>query len=127
MSSFNEIKFAINTLVKSGTFKNNITVLQCTSSYPTPDNQINLNNLKYFKSKLKTNVGLSDHSQGSMAAVIGLGLGCSVFEKHVTINKNLKGPDHKSSLNIREFKSYINDINRANISGMDNFQKTSLS
>ena len=110
MSNINEIKMAIKTLTINGTNKKNITVLQCTTAYPAPYEDINLNTIAYLKDKLKLNIGFSDHSLGVQASIAAAALGARVIEKHITLNKNLKGPDHKSSLDPNELKYMIKSI-----------------
>jgi len=113
MATLKEINYALNLLIKGGTNKKKITLLQCTSSYPVNDKEVNINNLISLKNKFKTNIGFSDHSIGSSSAMLALALGSTVFEKHVTLNKKMKGPDHKASSNIQEFKKYVEDLKKA--------------
>jgi N,N'-diacetyllegionaminate synthase len=110
MSSISEIKQAIKTLVINGTKKNNITLMQCTSAYPAPYNEINLNTIPTLRNKLKLNVGFSDHSLGFQASIAAIALGAKVIEKHLTLSKKLKGPDHRASLNPQEFKFMVQSI-----------------
>ena len=110
MSSISEIKQAIKTLVINGTKKKNITLMQCTSAYPAPYNEINLNTIPALRNKLKLNVGFSDHSLGFQASVAAIALGAKVIEKHLTLSKKLKGPDHRASLNPQEFKFMVQSI-----------------
>jgi len=90
MSNIDEIKLAINTLVKNGTKRSNISLLQCTSAYPAPPEEINLRTILTLKKKFKLIVGLSDHSVGVNAPPAAVSLGAKIIEKHLTLNKNLK-------------------------------------
>lgn len=110
MSNIYEIKKAIKTLRTNGTKKDNITLMQCTSAYPAPYNEINLNTIATLRNSLKLNIGFSDHSIGVYASIAAVALGAEVIEKHLTINKKLKGPDHKASLNPKEFKFMVDSI-----------------
>ena len=110
MSSIHEISKAIKTLRKNGTKKNNIILMQCTSAYPTPYNEINLNVINSLKNKFKLNVGFSDHSLGVQASIAAVALGAKFIEKHFTLNKKLKGPDHKASLDPKELKFMVKSI-----------------
>ena len=110
MSNILDIDKAIKTLVQNGTSKNNITLMQCTSSYPAPFEEINLRVINSLKKKFKLRVGFSDHSLGFIASIVAAAVGAKVIEKHITLDKKLDGPDHKSSLNPREFKLMIDDI-----------------
>ena len=90
--------------------KKNITILQCNSAYPTPIKDLNLNVLKIFKKKFNLKIGFSDHSLSTVAAVGAVALGASVVEKHFTLSRKMKGPDHKSSLEPKELKEMIKNI-----------------
>ena len=110
MSTEKEIHFAINQLKH-----NNIILLHCNTSYPVPYDEINLNYITRMKKIFNKPVGFSDHSLGSMASVCALALGAQVIEKHFTLNNNLKGPDHKASLNPKSLKNFIKDLRQATI------------
>ena len=110
MSSINEITKAIKTLTTNGTKKNNITLMQCTSAYPAPYDEINLNTIATLRSVFNLNIGFSDHSLGVHASIAAVALGAKVIEKHVTLSKKLKGPDHKASLDPKEFKFMVQGI-----------------
>jgi len=110
MSNISEIKKALNILTKCGTKKKNITLMQCTTEYPCPHNQINLNVLKTYKKKFKIKIGFSDHSLGPQASIASVCFGAEIIEKHITISKNLNGPDHKASLSFQEFKYLVDSI-----------------
>ena len=107
MASIHEVKKAVNILVKSGTRKNKITLFHCISSYPAPLESLNLNSILFLKKHTKLNVGFSDHSEGSFASGIALSMGCKIIEKHFTLSKKMKGPDHKLSLNPEELKNFV--------------------
>jgi N,N'-diacetyllegionaminate synthase len=110
MSNILDIDRAIKTLVQNGTSRNNITLMQCTSSYPASFEEINLRVINTLKKRFKLSIGFSDHSIGSIASIAAVAIGAKVIEKHITLDKKLAGPDHKSSLNPKEFKFMINDI-----------------
>jgi N,N'-diacetyllegionaminate synthase len=110
MSTNNEIEKALKILIKSGTNKKNIILLQCTSAYPAPYEELNLNVIKSLRDKFRLNVGFSDHSLGVQASIGAVALGAKVIEKHLTLSKKLKGPDHKASLSPREFKFMVKSI-----------------
>ena len=110
MSSIFEIKKALETLITNGTKKKNIILMQCTSAYPAPYNEINLNTIPTLRNKFKLNVGFSDHSLGVQASVAAIALGAKVIEKHLTLSKKLKGPDHRASLDPKEFKFMVESI-----------------
>ena len=88
--------------------KNKVVIFQCTSSYPCKDSEANLNVLETYKKKYKLDVGFSDHTIGTELALVSVGFGCRYIEKHFTLNKKFKGPDHATSLNYKELK-YLNN------------------
>ena len=110
MSNIREIRQAIKTLTINGTKKNNITLMQCTSAYPAPYDEINLNTIATLRNIFKLNIGFSDHSLGVQASIAAVALGAKVIEKHLTLSKKLKGPDHKVSLDPKEFRFMVQSI-----------------
>ena len=90
MSDLNEIDKALNVLSKNGLSNSKITLLHCTTEYPTPINDINLNAMVFMKDHFKLRVGFSDHSLGFEASISAVALGAEV-EKHFTTSKKLKG------------------------------------
>lgn len=112
MSNLEEVIDAVNILEDSGQDKNKITVLQCTSQYPAPDNSVNINAMLTMAKKLNIEYGLSDHSAGITAAILAASLGASIIEKHITFDKNADGPDHKASIDINEFKNMVTEVKR---------------
>lgn len=106
MATVAEIKQALNVLKKR---KKNLTILHCTSDYPANLKDLNLNFIKKLK-KFGYDVGYSDHSSSVITPSIAVTLGCKVVEKHFTLSRNLKGPDHKASLEPDELIEMINFI-----------------
>ena len=115
MSTKKEIKRAINLLIKSGTRKKNISILHCNTEYPSPINDINLLAIKDLKKHFKIKVGYSDHTNSQEVPISATTLGANIIEKHLTLDKNLKGPDHKTSLNPTQFASMVNSIRNTEI------------
>ena len=107
MCDIDDIKKAYNI------FKNNdLTIMQCCSVYPLNNIDVNLNVLKDYKKNFPSaRLGFSDHTTGNIAAITSIGLGAVVFEKHLTLDKKSKGPDHFYALEPKELKKYIRDIN----------------
>ncbi len=106
MATIKEIKQALKVLGKR---KNDIIILHCTSDYPAYLNDLNLNFIKTLK-KLGYQVGYSDHSSSIITPSIAVSLGCRVIEKHFTLSKRLKGPDHKASLEPLELSKMVNFV-----------------
>ncbi len=114
MSKLKEINFALRTLVNSGTKRNNITLMHCISDYPTNIKDVNLKFIETLK-KISKNVGFSDHTMGNLPAILAVALKAKIIEKHFTLNKKMKGPDHAMSLDINEFKTFVKKIRDAEI------------
>ena len=110
MSEIQEIEFAINTLIKSGTQKENITILHCTSEYPASMKSVNLLAIPELGKKFGTEYGYSDHTQGAEVAIAAVALGASIIEKHITLDNEMVGPDHKASMEPEEFFAMVKAI-----------------
>ena len=102
--------------------KNKVIIFQCTSSYPCRDNEVNLNVLETYKDKYKLNIGFSDHTVGTELALVSVGFGCRYIEKHFTLNKNAKGPDHLTSLNFKEL-NYLSQALKKTSKALGSFSK----
>lgn len=110
MSTLDEVEAAIKVLKENGLKHADLTVLHCTSQYPAPFENINLNAIKTMRDHLQCPVGYSDHSLGIEVSLAAVALGATVIEKHFTLDKNLPGPDHKASLEPQELKAMISAI-----------------
>lgn len=108
MATLAEIEFAVNTYMKTG--NSHLMLLHCTSSYPTPPEDVNLARIKTLKSTFGLPVGFSDHSEGVYASVGATILGAKWIEKHFTLDKNLSGPDHRFSLDKNELSQLVNAV-----------------
>ncbi len=115
MSNMQEITKAIKT-IKHVNEKAEISLLHCTSLYPAPYNTLNLRAISSMKDKFRMDVGYSDHSLGNIASISAVTLGAKIIEKHFTLNKNLKGPDHQASANYKELKNLFTDLRNLKIS-----------
>jgi N-acetylneuraminate synthase len=114
-STYDEIDFSVNLLKEKG--NNQISLLQCTSKYPSPIEALNLSVITKMKERYGFPVGLSDHSlDPTIAPIMMIGLGGTIIEKHFTLNRNLPGPDHPFALNPQELKIMINSIRKADSS-----------
>ena len=107
MATLGEIEVAIDALEAAGTPRANITVLHCTTEYPTPMNEVNLRAMQSIQAAFGLAVGYSDHTPGIEVAIAAVAMGASVIEKHFTLDRNLPGPDHKASLEPLELKAMI--------------------
>lgn len=110
MSNMPEIESAIKALEQAGTPRSKITVLHCTTEYPTPMCDVNLRAMQSIQTELSVAIGYSDHTLGIEVAVAAVAMGATVIEKHFTLDRNLPGPDHKASLEPAELKTMVSSI-----------------
>lgn len=110
MATLDEIGDAVRVLKENGT--PDITILHCTTEYPAPISEVNLNAMGMLKEKFGYPVGYSDHTQGIEIDLAAAALGATVIEKHFTLDKNLPGPDHKASLEPAELKAMVEGIRK---------------
>ena len=116
MSNIQEIDNAIEVLVKHGLQRDKLTLLHCNSEYPSPYGDLNLKAIKSMKDYFGLEVGLSDHSEGFEATLAAVALGATVIEKHFTLDNQLEGPDHISSLNPKDFEKLIKMVRNVELS-----------
>ncbi|MBF1050673.1 MAG: N-acetylneuraminate synthase [Peptostreptococcaceae bacterium] len=114
MSTMQEIEDAVNIFKKYGT--NDITILHCTTQYPTLFEDVNLNAMLSIKEKFGYDVGYSDHTKGIEVPIAAVALGATVIEKHFTLDNNMIGPDHKASLQPDELKKMVESIRNIELS-----------
>ncbi|OON94501.1 MAG: N-acetylneuraminate synthase [Candidatus Epulonipiscioides saccharophilum] len=112
MSYFDEIVTATDTLKNYG--GHDITLLHCTTNYPTSLVDANLLAMDKLKA-LSSKVGFSDHTASSLCAIIATSRGACTIEKHITLDRNMPGPDHKASADENEFKKYVAQIRNVEI------------
>ena len=110
MSSLQEIKIALKILLNNGLKKKNIVILHCHSDYPTKLRDVNLKAMKSIEESFGTKVGYSDHTLGFETAISAVAMGASVIEKHITLNKNMVGPDHAASMEPKIFLKFTKSI-----------------
>ena len=115
LGTLEEVHLAVNALRRGGGKNLPITILQCTSEYPAPADEMNINVIKTFLKTFNLPVGLSDHSFGLEAAIAAVTLGSSVVEKHFTLDREMKGPDHAASLTPIELKEFVSVLRRVKI------------
>ncbi len=110
MSDLPEIKAALALLEQAGTPRDRITVLHCSTEYPTPMADVNLRAMLTIRDTFNVNIGYSDHTLGTEVAVAAVALGASVIEKHFTLDRSMPGPDHRASLEPAELKAMVTAI-----------------
>jgi len=107
MATMGDIEAAIDALEQAGTVRSLITVLHCTTEYPTPMEEVNLRAMQSIQSAFGVAVGYSDHTAGIEVSIAAAALGATVIEKHFTLDRKLPGPDHKASLEPDELKGMV--------------------
>lgn len=108
MSTLGEVEKAISVIKSTG--NNNVKIMHCTTDYPTAVDDVNLRAMVTMREAFKVSVGLSDHTTGNEAAIAAVALGAEFIEKHITLDKEMEGPDHKASMDLHDFKRYVKAI-----------------
>jgi N,N'-diacetyllegionaminate synthase len=127
MAEMDEIKAAIDALEEAGISRASVTVLHCTTAYPTPMAEVNLRAMLSIQKAFDVEVGYSDHTLGIEVAIAAVALGASVIEKHFTLDRNLPGPDHKASLEPEELKAMVAAIRNIEIALGDGIKRLTAS
>ncbi len=109
LSTFNEIDESMK-LLEQFHMKNKVVLFHTTSSYPTSNEEVNLNILSEYVKRYKVVIGYSDHTQNEVASLGAIALGARVLEKHFTLDRTMSGPDQSSSLEPSELKEWIKKI-----------------
>ena len=123
MANLGEIEAAIDAIEKAGTPRENLTVLHCTTEYPTPMDEVNLYAMQSIQKAFGVAVGYSDHTPGIEVAIAAVAMGATVIEKHFTLDRNLPGPDHKASLEPEELKSMVKAIRNIEVALGDGIKR----
>ena len=84
--------------------------MHANTAYPTPMKDVNLKAMHTIRKKFNTSYGYSDHTLGIEVSIAAVAMGATCIEKHFTLNRNMKGPDHKASLEPNELKSMIKSV-----------------
>ncbi len=113
MATMAEIKEAIKTIKKAGNSK--IVMLHCTTNYPCLLEEVNLRAMQTMMKELDVLVGYSDHTIGSQVPVMAITLGALVIEKHLTLDNDMEGPDHKTSSNPEVFKRMVDEVRKVEV------------
>jgi N,N'-diacetyllegionaminate synthase len=110
MAYLGEIEAALAELEKAGTCRSRITVLHCTTEYPAPPEEVNLRAMNTIAQAFGVAVGYSDHTDGIAVPIAAVAMGATIIEKHLTLDRNLPGPDHKASLEPDLFAAMVQGI-----------------
>lgn len=115
MSTLQEVGEAIKILVKSGTEKQKIRLLHCTTEYPAPYEDVNLMAMQTMRDQFGLEVGYSDHTKGLEIPVAAVALGATIIEKHFTLDRNMEGPDQKASIEPDELAEMVRTIRHVEV------------
>lgn len=108
MSVLDEVDAALDVLKNNGAGK--ITLLHCTTNYPTPMQEVNLKAMLTLGNHCGCPVGYSDHTQGIEVSIAAVAMGARVIEKHVTLDRSMQGPDHRASMELDELAAMVKAI-----------------
>lgn len=111
MSTFEEIEEAVDAIKRQG--NNQYALLKCSSAYPAISDEMNLETIRDMKDRLDVPIGLSDHSMGSVGAIVAVTLGANIIEKHFCISREIENPDAAFSMTKEEFAKMVEDIRSA--------------
>ena len=123
MSSLSDIQVALEVFYSHKIKSNNIFIMHCTSAYPAPIYDLNLSAIKTIKNAFNCKIGYSDHSDGINASIIAVAYGAEVLEKHITLDKNMMGPDHKASIEPHVFRYMVENIREVELMIGDGIKK----
>jgi len=127
MATVGEIEAALDVIEKSGTPREKITLMHCTTEYPAPMEEVNLLAMVNMGKAFGVEVGYSDHTSGIEVPIAAVALGATVIEKHFTLDRSLPGPDHLASLEPGEFAAMVNGIRNINRAMGDGIKRPSKS
>lgn len=114
MAGAKELNLALNTLSK---YHNDISILHCVSEYPTKYENVNLKTITYLKKKYpQYSIGYSDHTIGISTPIAAVAMGAEIIEKHITLDRDMKGTDQKGSLAIDGIYRMVRDIRNLDMS-----------
>lgn len=108
MASLGEVECAVEDVVSTG--NRNLVLMHCVSIYPCPLERMNLNFLRVLQSAFGFPVGLSDHTEGSLASAIAVGIGVTWIEKHFTLDRSAEGFDHHYALEPAALAQFVQDV-----------------
>ncbi len=111
MSNLEEVKEAVAAIKKTG--NDQVLVFHCTTDYPLAPENVNLRAMQNYMKDLGVLVGYSDHTVGDQVAIMAVALGACMIEKHFTLDRTMEGPDHKASMEPKDFKEMVVALKQA--------------
>lgn len=125
MSTLEEVEAALNVL--KGNEAGKISILHCTTQYPTPYEDVNLSAMLTLREKFKLDIGYSDHTNGIEIPIAAVSMGAKIIEKHFTLDRTMQGPDHKASLEPEELKEMVTAIRHIEVAVGDGIKAPAAS
>mgnify|MGYP001119511300 CR=1 FL=1 len=108
MATLGEIEEAVETIKEQE--NDEFCLLKCSSAYPAVPEQMNLKTISHLKDTFNVPIGLSDHSLGSVSAIMAVAMGATIIEKHFCLSRKIKNPDSSFSMEPDEFRRMVEDI-----------------
>ncbi len=127
MATLGDIEAALAVLEAAGTPRAQITVLHCSTEYPAPMAEVNLQAMPSLARAFGVRVGYSDHTEGIEVAIAAVALGACVIEKHFTLDRGLPGPDHRASIEPDELARMVSSIRNIELALGDGVKRPSAS
>ena len=106
-----DIEQALKTCIEAG--NDQVILLKCTSAYPTPYDEVNINMLKTLRETFGCLVGISDHTFGATVPILSVAMGGKMIEKHVTLKRSDGGTDSEFSMEMEEFEEMCKQVRMA--------------
>lgn len=127
MANLGEIEAALAVLEQAGRPRDQITVLHCTTEYPAPPEEVNLQAIPTIAQAFGVPVGYSDHTDGITVPIAAVAMGAIVIEKHLTLDRNMPGPDHQASLEPDQLFAMVSGIRTVEIALGDGLKRATQS
>ena len=124
MSTIGDINVSVQALKDGGA--KDIKILHCTTNYPCPYDSVNLKAMDTINKKFNVEVGYSDHTAGIEVPIAAVARGANIIEKHLTLSRNLEGPDHNASMEPKEFKIMVDAIRHIEVALGDGIKKPTV-
>ncbi len=115
MSTLADVENALQVFYDAGYSRSDITLLHCTTQYPTPFSDVNLRAMLTLREAFGIATGYSDHTRGIEIPIAATALGATVIEKHFTLDTSMPGPDHAASLNPDELEEMVRRISHVSM------------
>lgn len=126
MSTLDEVIRAVGWITEQGQNSPRLELLHCVSAYPAPFATINLKAIETLGNATGLSVGFSDHTQGSLASCLAVGLGAHIIEKHVTMDSALSGPDHLASVSVMDLGAFVRSVRNSALALGDGLKRPTL-